>query len=298
MFEYEDLQTFVEVADAGGVTAAAKRLGIAKSMVSRRLQRLETELGAQLLARTTRGASLTEAGTTFRDHAARALGELDLARETLLPEGDLRGRLRIAAPLSFGATHLSPVLAAWAKQHPLLHVHTSYSDNFVDLVGEGYDVAIRIGYLVDSNLVTRRIGPIRATLVASPAYIEARGVPSCPDEIAEHEALMQGTEPWRFLDGSKTVTVHPQGRFKANSGTALVSAAVDGLGIAALPNFLIEAAVAAGTLVPVMSHYPLPEAGLYVVRPPGAQPSRKIRMLTELLVARFGDWNGSARANA
>src|SRR6266851_9137850 len=157
--DIEDLQTFVAVADAGGVSPGARRLGVSKSIVSRRLFRLEEQLGVQLLARTTRGAALTEAGVTFRDHAARVCAEIDLARETILPAGDLRGRLRIAAPLSFGTTHLAPVLAQLARRHPRLHVHTSYSDRFVDIVGEGFDVAIRVGYLPDSNLIARRISP-------------------------------------------------------------------------------------------------------------------------------------------
>src|SRR5258708_1378946 len=155
--DIEDLRTFTEVADAGGVSAAARRLGVSKSIVSRRLVRLEAELGVQLLARTTRGASLTEAGVAFRDPPPRACGELDLARDTILPAGDLRGRFRIAAPLSFGPTHLAPVLAQLARQHPRLHLQCNYSDRFVDIVGEGFDCAIRAGYLSDSNLVARRI---------------------------------------------------------------------------------------------------------------------------------------------
>src|ERR1700758_391454 len=138
--DLEDLETFVEVADAGGVSAAARRLGLSKSIVSRRLGRLEDELGVQLLARTTRGAALTEAGVTFRDHASRVSAELDLARETVLPAGDLQGRLRIAAPMSFGPTHVAPVLAELARRHPRLHVHACYSDRFVDVVGEASTV--------------------------------------------------------------------------------------------------------------------------------------------------------------
>src|ERR1700685_211897 len=169
VMDLDDLRTFVDVAEAGGVSAAARRLGVSKSIVSRRLFRLESELGVQLLARTTRGAALTEAGVTFREHAARVCAEIDLARETILPAGDLRGRLRIAAPLSFGPTHLAPVLAQLAQRHRRLHVHTSYSDRFVDIVSEGFDCAIRVGYLSDSNLIARRIGPIHGKLVASPA---------------------------------------------------------------------------------------------------------------------------------
>src|SRR5437660_44006 len=126
MLDLEDLQTFVEVADAGGVSPAARRLGVSKSIVSRRLSRMEAELGIQLLVRTTRGAALTEAGTTFREHAARVCAEIDVARETISPAGELRGRLRIAAPLSFGPTHLAPVFAKLARRHPLLSVHAFY----------------------------------------------------------------------------------------------------------------------------------------------------------------------------
>src|SRR5882757_6998378 len=227
----EDLQTIIEVADAGGVSPAARRLSVSKSIVSRRLFRLESELGVQLLARTTRGATLTEAGVTFREHAARVCAEIDVARETILPAGDLRGRLRIAAPLSFGPTHLAPVLAELARRHPRLHVHACYSDRFVDVVGEGFDCAVRVGYLSDSNLVARRIGPVGGKLVASPDYVRRHGAPETPGDLVAHEALLQGTETWRLIDGDKTVTVHPQGRFKADNGTALAAAAVAGLGI-------------------------------------------------------------------
>jgi DNA-binding transcriptional LysR family regulator len=286
--DLEDLQTFVEVADAGGVSPAARRLGVSKSIVSRRLFRLEAGLGVQLLARTTRGAALTEAGGTFRDHAARAIAEIDTARETILPAGDLHGRLRIAAPLSFGPTVLAPVFAELARRHPRLHVHTCYSDRFVDLIGEGFDCGIRVGYLQDSNLIARRVGPIRGKLVASPEYIKTHGAPETPEELLSHQALMQGTETWQFTDGDKTVSIHPQGRFKADDGTALAVAAIAGLGIAWLPASLVDDYLASGTLVLVMTRYPPPTAGIFVVRPPGQHPARKVRVLTELLIERLG----------
>lgn len=288
MLDLEDLQTFVEVADAGGVSPAARRLGVSKSIVSRRLLRLESELGIQLLARTTRGAALTEAGVTFREHASKICAELDIARDTILPAGELRGRLRIAAPLSFGPTHLAPVLAELAKRHPLLQVHTSYSDRFVDIVGEGFDAAVRVGYLADSNLKVRRVGPILGKVVASPEYIKASGVPETPDDILNHEALMQGTETWHFNDRDKLISINPRGRFKADNGTALAAAAVAGLGIAQLPDFLIDHHVACGALVPILTKYPLSEGGIFVVRPPGPHPARKVRVLTELMIEYFG----------
>ena len=285
--DIEDLQTFVAVADAGGVSAAARRLGVSKSIVSRRLFRIEAELGVQLLARTTRGAALTEAGITFRDHAARASAEIDTAREAILPTGELRGGLRIAMPLTFGPTHFAPVLAEMARLHRKLHIHTSYSDRFVDLIAEGFDCAIRGAYLQDSNLIGKRVGPIHGKLVASPDYIKAHGSPETVGQLVDHQALMQGTEAWQFLDGDKIVTVQPQGKFKADSATALAAAAAAGLGVAWLPDCITYNYVASGTLVPIMIGYPPPSAGAYVVRPPGQHPARKVRVLIEMLIAYF-----------
>jgi DNA-binding transcriptional LysR family regulator len=294
--DIEELRTFVEVADAGGISPAALRLGVAKSIVSRRLARLETDLGVQLLSRTTRGAALTEAGATFRDYAARVCAEIDLAKETIAPAGELRGRLRISAPLTFGPTHFAPVLAEMARRHPQLQIHTCYSDHVVNLIAEGYDCAIRLGYLQDSNLIARCVGPIYATTVASPEYIDAHGAPATPDELLGHQALMQGTESWFFVDGDKTITIRPQGRFKADNGAALVAAAVAGLGIAHLPDILIQDQLRSGALVPVLKRYPPVPAAAYVVRPPGQHPAKKIRILAELLIEYFETMPRVARA--
>ncbi|PZO73615.1 MAG: LysR family transcriptional regulator [Mesorhizobium amorphae] len=285
--DIDDIGTFVEIADAGGVSAAARRLGLSKSIVSRRLLKLEAALGVQLVARTTRGSALTEAGAMFREHAARVATEIEAAKAAILPSGELRGRLRVAMPLSLGPTHFAPVLAQMARRHPLLQIHAAYGDRFVDLVGEGFDCAIRVGYLQDSNLMARRVGLIRGSLVASPDYVREHGTPREPADLAGHEALMQGTESWQFTDGGKIVTVQPQGRFKADNGTALTAAAVAGLGIAWLPDCLTYRHRASGTLVSVMEQYPPPPAGAYVVRPPGQYPTPKVRVLAEMLVEHF-----------
>lgn len=280
----DDLRTFLEVADSGGVASAAQRLGISKSMVSRGLGRLEAALGARLLERTTRGMSLTEAGVAFHDYAARVCAEISVAKETILPAGELRGLLRVAAPLSFGPSHFAPVLAEMGRRHPQLQIHTSYGERFVDLVAEGFDCGIRAGFLDDSNLIAKRIGPLHGKLVASPDYIKAHGSPETLEELSAHQALMGGTETWKLMDGDKLISVSPRGRFKADSGSVLAAAAVAGLGVAALANQFIREHLAAGTLVPVMKRYPLPQAGIYVVRPPGEQPNRKVRVLSELLI--------------
>lgn len=294
----EELQTFIEIADAGGVSPAARRLGVSKSIVSRRLLRLETELGVQLLTRNNRGAMLTEAGATFRDCAAKACAEIDMAKETISPDGELRGRLRVAAPLSFGPTHLAPLLAEMARNYPLLHIYTCYSDRVVDLIAEGYDCAIRLGYLPDSNQSAIRVGTIYGTVVASPDYIKAHGAPNTPEQLLTHQALMQGTESWQFIDGDKVITVRPQGRFKADNGTALVAAAVAGLGIGMVPDGLIHEYLASGALVAVMTDYPVRPGGAYVVYPPSSHPARKVRVLTELLIEHFKNAPHFAKATS
>jgi DNA-binding transcriptional LysR family regulator len=287
--DIDDLRTFVEIANAGGISPAARRLGVSKSIVSRRLVRLEADLGVQLLARTTRGAGLTDAGNTFRDYAAKACSEIDSGRELVVADGQLSGRFRIAAPLSFGPKHFSPVFARMALMHPQVHIHTSYSDQFVDLVSEGFDCAIRVGYLQDSTMVARRVGPIYGKLVASPDYVRKHGAPQVPQDVVNHEALMQGTETWRFVDGDQIVTVQPRGRFKADNAVALAAAAAEGLGIGWLPNGVTDELIASGKLVTIMKQYPPPPAGIYVVRPSSQHPSRKVQALTELLIECFSE---------
>jgi len=285
MSELDDIRSFVAVVECGGFGRAAKRLGLAKSIVSRRVARLEAELGTRLLSRTTRGISPTEAGLEFKERGARILNDLTEAREAVAHRGgEVIGRLRVSVPLSFGVRHVAPVLAELAARHPRLEIDAAYSDRFVDLVTEGYDCAIRVGYLQDSNLIAKRVGPIYGKLVASPDYIKAHGAPETPEDLAAHEALMQGTESWQLMDGDNIITVRPQGRFKADNGVALVAAAAAGLGIAYLPDCLTHEHIASGALMPVMTRHPPSPAGAYVVRAPGQHPARKIRVLTELLI--------------
>jgi DNA-binding transcriptional LysR family regulator len=285
--EIEDIQAFVAVADAGGLTPAAHRLGLSKSIVSRRLARLEKSLGATLLARTTRGASLTEAGATFREHATRIAGEAEAARDAVSPDGTVRGRLRLSAPLSFSATHFAPVLAELATRYPELEIQASFSDRTVDLAAEGFDAAIRLGILEDSKLVARRIASFGGKLVASPGYLEKHGTPRTPDELLTHAAVNRINDAWPLRHAGRVITLHPRARFTADNGAALVPAVLAGLGIALLPDFLIQDHLASGALVAVMADYPMPEAGVYVVRPPGGSASCKVRVLVDIMVEKF-----------
>lgn len=288
--EIEDIQAFVAVADAGGLSSAAQRLGVSKSIVSRRLARLEKSLGAQLLTRNTRGAALTEAGATFREHAARIAAEADAARDALSHDGTVRGRLRVALPLSFGATHFAPVLAMLAARYPELEVQASFSDRFVDMVAEGFDAAIRLGTLDDSsNLVARRIAPFGGLLVASREYVAKHGAPRTPDELLQHATVNRINDDWPLMHEGKALTIHPRNtRFTADNGAALVPAVLAGLGIALLPNFLVQEHLKSGGLVPVMPDYPMPEAGVYVVRPAGGSAPCKVRVLIDIMVEHFG----------
>jgi DNA-binding transcriptional LysR family regulator len=290
--EIEDIRAFVAVADAGGLSAAAGRLGVSKSVVSRRLARLEKSLGAILLTRNTRGAALTESGATFREHAARIAAEADAARDAISPTGTVRGRLRVAAPLSFSATTFAPVLAQLATRYPELEIQASFSDRMVDLVAEGFDAAIRLGILQDSTLVARRVASFGGALVASPAYLATRGTPRTPDELLEHATINRINDEWPLMHEGQKITVHPRNsRFTADNGAALVPAVLAGLGIAMMPNFLIQEHLASGALVAVMADYPMPEAGVYVVRPPGGSAPCKVRVLIDIMAERFGDRN-------
>lgn len=295
MPDLDDIRAFTEVVDSGSLTRAGARLGMSKSMISRRLARLEAELGATLLARTTRGMSLTEAGADFRPHAERIVAELQSARDALSRQGEVSGRLRLTAPVSFGGSHLAPLLAELAIRHPRLEISSSYSDRVVDLVGEGLDAAVRLGALSDSSLIARKIAPVRAVMVASPGYLAARGTPRTPAELVGHDAVPHGDLAWQFRKDGRSYTHRPRGRFTADSGEAERAAVVAGLGIAMMPAFLVGAALERGELVRILEDYTIPEAGMYVVRPPPADPvPLKVKALIDLMLERFGgdDWDG------
>jgi DNA-binding transcriptional LysR family regulator len=242
-----------------------------------------------LLNRTTRGAAVTEAGATFREHAARIAAEADAARDAIAPDGKVRGRLRVAGPLSYGPTHFAPVLAELASRHPDLEIQASYSDRHVDLASEGFDAAIRLGLLDDSSLVARRISSFGGRLVASPAYLQKHGTPRTPEELQAHAAINRINDSWPLLHEGNVITVHPRARFTADNGAALVPAALAGLGIALLPDFLIDEHLASGALITLLPDYPMPNAGVYVVRPPGGSASCKVRVLIDIMVEKFGD---------
>ncbi|HWK65343.1 MAG TPA: LysR family transcriptional regulator [Rhizobiaceae bacterium] len=296
MTDLEDMRLFVEVAEQGGFSRAAATLGISKSIVSRRVAAMEEDLGAQLFRRTTRGMSPTEAGLEFKARAERILADYAEAREAVAREsGQMVGRLRVSAPLSFGMRHVAPVLAAMAARHPGLEIDVSFSDRMVDLIGERYDAAVRIGSLRDSSLVARRVASVRAHLVASPTYLERHGRPMTPADLARHECLIYSgsvSPEWSLRSGRRTITIRPAGRLRSDNGDTLVQWAVMGLGITNSPSFLVSDELESGKLESVLEDFATPEYGVYVVRPPGAEVPAKVRALSDEMADHFGRVGG------
>jgi len=291
MSEIENLRLFVAVIEGGGFNRAAKRLGISKSIVSRRVAKMEADLGARLLSRTTRGISPTDAGMEFKDRAERIIADYEEAREAVAVRGgEVVGLLRLAVPLSFGVRHIAPVLSTLSQRHPRLELDVCYSDRIVDLIGERFDAAVRIGLLEDSALVARLLAPTRAVVVASPDYLARHGTPTEPADLAEHACLIYtGSRhtDWPFQSGKRTVSVRPRGRLRSDSGEAMLQWAVAGLGITMVPTFLLSGEIEKGTLVPLLLDYPAPELGIFVVRPPGSYVPGKVRVLIDTLAERF-----------
>jgi len=254
------MHTFVRVVEAGGISAAADRLGIAKSAVSRRLQELENRLDVQLLQRTTRRIHLTDAGRAFYERSLRILEEVEEA-ELSLQSGQqaLSGRLHINAPHSLGLRHLLPVLQLLQGQHPQLVFDLDLDDREVNLIAEGVDVLLRVGRLEDSSLIARRLCPIRIIYCAAPDYLASRGEPRRPADLAAHDgigySLVTEAQQWPGVaEGQR-----PHIRLTSNNGDMILHAAEAGLGIALLPTFICHEAVAAGRLRPILcDHRPAP----------------------------------------
>ena len=294
MDRFDALAAFVKVAETQSFSEAARRLRSSKSAVSRNVGALETELGARLFNRTTRSLKLTEAGQAYFERVSRILADLDDANRALgRLEAAPRGRLIVSAPMSFGFLHLAPALPDFLARYPELEVDLSLSDRFVDVVDEGFDVALRIGALPDSSLVARRIAPIRRALCASPAYFRERGTPKTPDEIKGHECLRNSNvgraEEWRFVaEDGKAVVVSVSGRVSANNGDTLRILALAGFGVANLPTFIVGADLRSGALVAALDRFVPQNIAMSALYPHARHLSPKVRAFVDFLVERFG----------
>lgn len=303
MGQLEEMAVFVRIVEAGGIGKAAEQLNLAKSAVSRRLAELENRLGARLLTRTTRKSSLTDAGQAYYQRAIVIIDDVsELNARTGSVEAALEGTLRLAVPLTFGIMHLTPVIDLFAKQHPNLTIQTDFSDRHIDLVEEGFDLAIRIGDLKDSSLQAKRITPIRHVICASPAYLKGcqpntaysnTEQPKTLADLQQHPFLQYGMANfvnYQIEDPQgKTQSVQLTSTIKANNGDFLRDMAIAGHGITALPTFITYKAMAMGELVPLLTNHKMPQSNAWAVYPQTRFLSQRTRLFIDFIAKRFGD---------
>jgi len=293
MDRFENMGAFIRVVEAGSISAAADRLGVAKSAVSRRLKELEEHLGVELFHRTTRKMNLTDTGRAFYHQSVRILEDvLEAEHATSQAHGTLKGSLKIALPSTFGLMHMGPAINEFLQSHPQIEFDLDFNDREVDLIQEGFDLAIRIAKLPDSSLIARRLAPIRTVICASPSYLERMGAPQTPDELIAHQclvySLLRDFEYWHLTDSSGKeirVKIHPY--LKASSGEFLKDAAVDGLGIILVPSFIAYKEIERGTLVPVLKDFKPMQIDAYAIYPQTRHLSQRVRAFVDFLVKRF-----------
>lgn len=272
MNSVEDMQMFTRIVEAGSISKAAEQLDTVKSAVSRRLKELEKRLNVTLLQRTTRRQMLTESGERYYQSCLRLLDDIAEAEAQVTDtHAELSGRLRIAVPLSFGLQHLTPVLLAFQQQYPQLQLDVDFSDRFVDLLADGFDLAIRIGQLPDSSLRARRLSHSRLLICASPAYLKIYGEPKKPADLkAGHLALHYRSrhEPWSFVVNKSRQEIIVNSAMLSNNGQFLCQAAIAGNGIIRTPDFICYEAINTGKLVPLLEDYQRDNTiGIYAVTP-------------------------------
>jgi DNA-binding transcriptional LysR family regulator len=288
------IEVLVEVVRSGSFVGAAEVLGMSKAAVSRHIGELEARLGVRLLQRTTRRLSLTEAGQIFHARSKDILDSVSESEDEISTQtGTASGQLRISAPVTFGVRHLAPLWGEFRRRHPRVTLDITLADRVVDLIEEGYDLAIRIGRLSSSTLVSRRLAITRMVLCAAPDYLAAHGTPRHPHELAGHEILAYSywsdKDEWRFDGPEGAVSVRTQPCLSSNSGDTCRAAALAGQGVILQPSFVVDTDLAAGTLVELMPEYRAVELGIYAVYPTRKHVPAKVRALLDFLGEKFGD---------
>ncbi len=280
MANWEGVTEFVAVAETGGFTSAAERLGISTAQVSRQVGALEARLAVKLFYRTTRKVTITEPGQVYYNHCRQLLDGLDEAERAVTDLHQTpRGRLKMTAPVTYGEREIAPLVAAFMTRYPALEVNLTLTNQMLDLVAESYDLAIRLGHLEDSSLIARRLSSRTNHVCAAPAYIEAHGAPRTLADLENHNCLRGTPDHWRFQDGGRPRPVRVSGTLRCNSGWALVDAALRGIGIIQLPDYYVQTHLDAGRLVPLLEDCRAPDEGIWAIYPPNRQLSPKVRLL-------------------
>lgn len=291
------IAVFVRVVETMSFSRAAEELGLSKSTVSKQIRRLEDRLGVQLLHRTTRSMSLTDVGQSFYERCAAIVAEaIDAERAVTDMQSTPTGRLRVNAPMSFGQRHLAAAVSEFLRRCPGIEIELTLADRMVDIVDEGVDVAVRIAHLPDSSLIAVKLAPCRRVVVASPDYLQAAGRPETPHDLTHHSCLLYSLQSsgdtWHFRgpgDGGVPIGIRVDGPLRVNNGDAIARAALDGMGVAFLPTFIVHEALADGRLVALFPDHCPDDTAIYAVYAQNRNLSPKVRVFVDFLKDRFGD---------
>ncbi len=293
MNRFENMENFIHVVESGSITSAADQLGVAKSAVSRRLKELEEHLGVELFHRTTRRLNLTDTGRSFYHQSVRILEDvLEAELATSQAHVTLQGPLKVALPSSFGLMHMGPAISDFLQAHPQIDFELDFNDREIDLMQEGFDLAVRIANLPDSSLIARHLASINFVICASPVYLERMGTPQRPDELTEHQclvySLLSDFESWHLKDNhGKEIKVKIHPFLKASTGEFLRDSAVAGQGIILVPSFIAYKEIESGALVPILEDYEPLQIEAYAIYPQTRHLSQRVRAFVDFLIKRF-----------
>ncbi|MBW8183538.1 LysR family transcriptional regulator [Shewanella nanhaiensis] len=293
MDTFSAIPVFVAVIESGSFSQAASRLGISKSAVSKRIRQLEDKLGVQLLHRTTRQLSLTEAGERYFEYALKSyIAAAEGVDSVTQLQGNPKGELKVNSPMSFGRLHIAPLVADFLAKYPDITLNMVMDDRVVDLVEGGFDLAIRAGNLQDSTLIARRLAPCRSVICAAPEYLEKLGTPLIPTDLSRHNcinyAYFSGGSEWTFHMDTGPLKVKVSGNYRVNNSEALQKAILSGLGIAKIPTFIVGQDIAEGKLIPLLTDYQLPMQTFYAVFPERQHLPAKVRVFLDFILERLG----------
>jgi DNA-binding transcriptional LysR family regulator len=283
--QWEGISEFVYVAENESFTLASKKMGISTAQVSRQVSALEKRLNIKLFYRTTRKVSLTEEGRIFYQHCRGVLDGLNAAELAVTNlQSKPQGRVKLTAPVTYGEQQILPLVNDFAVQYSELEVTANLSNQQVDLVEEGYDLAIRLGKLADSTLMAKKLGTRTNYVCAAPSYLEKQGIPHSLSELNKHNCLQGSLDYWHFVDDGKERNIRIRGRLSYNSGYSLTDAALKGLGIVQLPDYYVQQYIESGELITILDNYREPDEGIWAVYPQNRHLSPKIRLLVDYLV--------------
>jgi len=284
MFQWEGVNEFVAVAETESFTQAAKQLGISTAQVSRQVSAIEKRLATKLFYRTTRKVALTEEGHVYYQHCRQLVDGLEAAERAITNLSQTpRGKIKLTAPITYGEENIVPLVNDFVRQYPELEVNIHLSNQTVDLVEGGYDLAIRLGHLSDSSLMAKKLATRTMFVCATPTYLQRYGEPHTLSELAGHNCLLGTHDVWRFAEKGKIRNIRVSGKLRCNSGYGLVDAALKDIGIIQLPDYYVEPNMNAGRLISLLDNYREPEEGIWALYPHNRQLSTKIRMLVDYL---------------